>query len=91
VIFVGNGNVVFGDEGEIQRSTDGGQTWAAMRLSSPPNSTVYGLALNRADPDVIIANTLYGYLYMSLDGGDSWRKLRRELSEIRATALLPNT
>jgi photosystem II stability/assembly factor-like uncharacterized protein len=91
VIFVGNGNVVFGDEGEIQRSTDGGQTWAAMRLSSPPNSTVYGLALNRADPDVIIANTLYGYLYMSLDGGDSWRKLRRELSEIRATAWLPNT
>lgn len=90
VIFVGNGNVVFGDKGEIQRSTDGGQTWAAMRLPSPPNSTVYGFAVNRADPDVIIANTLYGYLYVSLDGGDSWTKLRRELSEVRAMAWLPN-
>jgi hypothetical protein len=61
-----------------------------MRLPSPPNSTVYGFALNRADPDVIIANTLYGYLYVSLDGGDSWTKLRRELTEVRAMAWLPN-
>jgi hypothetical protein len=29
-------------------------------------------------------------LYVSGDGGDSWNKLRRELSEIRALACMPN-
>jgi photosystem II stability/assembly factor-like uncharacterized protein len=90
VIFVGNGNVVFGDKGELERSTDGGRTWATMPLPAPPNSTVYGFATNRADPDTILANTLYGYIYMTRDGGDSWRKIDRELSEIRALAWMPN-
>jgi hypothetical protein len=54
------------------------------------NSTVYWLAVNPVLPDLIIANSMYGYLYVSSDGGDSWRKLRRELSEIRALACMPN-
>jgi hypothetical protein len=33
---------------------------------------------------------MFGYLYVSRDGGDSWNKLGRELSEIRALAIMPN-
>jgi photosystem II stability/assembly factor-like uncharacterized protein len=89
-IFVGNGNVVFGDGGLVQRSRDGGRTWQNIPLPVPPNSAVYGFATNSANPNVVVANTFYGYIYVSRDGGDSWRKLPRELTEIRSQALLPN-
>jgi photosystem II stability/assembly factor-like uncharacterized protein len=90
VIFVANGNDVPGDRGVVQRSKDGGQTWSAARMDVEPNSTMYWFATNRADPNLILANSIYGYIYLSRDGGDSWTKLRRELNEIRGLAWLPN-
>jgi photosystem II stability/assembly factor-like uncharacterized protein len=90
VIFVANGNDVPGDTGAIQRSRDGGRSWERAALPVEPNSTMYWFAVNPALPNIIVANSMYGYLYVSSDGGDSWRKLRRELSEIRALACMPN-
>jgi photosystem II stability/assembly factor-like uncharacterized protein len=90
VIFVGVGDVVFGETGAAHRSTDGGRSWQAMALPVAPNSTVNGFAVNPADPELVVANTINGYVYLSRDGGDSWRKLAREFSEIRALAWLPN-
>jgi len=89
-IFVGTGNVVFGDRGGIQRTTDGGRNWTPLNLPVAPNSTIYGFAVNPADPSLIVASSFYGYLYVSDNGGDSWRKLPRELTEIRSVAWLPN-
>jgi photosystem II stability/assembly factor-like uncharacterized protein len=90
VLFVANGNDVPGDAGAIQRSCDGGHSWQRAALPVEPNSTMYWFAVNPALPDVIIANSMFGYLYVSLDGGVSWNKLRRELSEIRALVCMPN-
>jgi len=90
VLFVANGNDVPGDNGAIQRSRDGGRSWQRAALPVEPNSTIYWFAVNAALPDVIIANSMFGYLYVSRDGGDSWNKLRRELSEIRGLACMPN-
>ncbi len=90
VLFVANGNDVPGDAGAIQRSRDGGRSWQRAMLPVEPNSTIYWFAIHPAMPDVIIANSMFGYLYVSRDGGDSWTKLRRELSEIRALACMPN-
>ena len=90
VIFVGNGDAIPGVTGAIQRSTDGGQSWEALRLPVEPNSVVYWFATHPARPHVIAAASLYGYVYVSTDGGESWRKLRKEFGEIRTLALMPN-
>jgi photosystem II stability/assembly factor-like uncharacterized protein len=90
VIFVGTGNVVFGDKGGVHRTRDGGRTWEASSLPVEPNSTVYGFATHPADPNTVVTNSLFGYVYVSTDGGDSWRKVPRELSEIRSVAWMPN-
>jgi photosystem II stability/assembly factor-like uncharacterized protein len=90
VIFVGNGDAIPGVTGTIQRSTDGGQSWEALRLPVEPNSVVYWFATHPAVPDVIAAASLYGYVYVSSDGGESWQKLRKEFGEIRTLAVTPN-
>ncbi len=90
VIFVANGDFIPGKRGAIQRSKDGGRTWEKCELATEPNSTMYWFATNPADPDVVVATSLHGYVYASRDGGDSWQKLRLEFGEVRALAWLPN-
>jgi hypothetical protein len=49
-----------------------------------PNATVWGLATHPADPNRIVAFSLFGEVYVSEDAGASWRKIAREFGEIRA-------
>lgn len=90
VIFVGNGDTIPGVTGAIQRSKDGGKSWEALSLPVEPNSVVYWFATHPSQPQVIAAASLYGYVYVSTDGGESWQKLKKEFGEIRALAILPN-
>jgi photosystem II stability/assembly factor-like uncharacterized protein len=90
VIFVGNGDTIPGRTGAIRRTKDGGATWDAAPLPVPPNSVIYWLATHPADPNVVVANSLHGYVYTSTDAGESWNKVRREFGEIRALAWAPN-
>ena len=55
-----------------------------------PNSVLYGFGWHAAMPDTIAAHSVHGYLYLSDDGGESWRKLQKEFGQIRAVALSPN-
>ncbi len=90
VMLVGNGDFIPGKRGAIQRTVDGGKTWAAAALPVEPNSVVYWLATNPADPNIVVANSLHGYVYLSADAGASWSKVRREFGEIRSIAWVPN-
>lgn len=91
VMFVGTGDTATGEAGAIQRSHDGGRTWAAPRLPVPPNSYISGFATHPADPNLILACTHLGQLYASADAGDWWVKLPREATEVRgALAWVPN-
>ena len=90
VMFVGNGDSIPGVTGAIRRSRDGGKTWDAAPLPVEPNSVVYWFATHASLPEVIVAATLYGYVYVSDDGGESWNKLDKEFGEIRAVALTPS-
>ena len=55
-----------------------------------PNSPVWNFATHPADPDLILANSVYGELYRSADGGENWEKLKKEFTEVRALAWTPN-
>ncbi len=90
VIFVGSGDTIPGLTGAIQRSRDGGRTWGMAPLPVEPNSVIYWFATHPSCPNVIAAASLYGYVYVSEDGGESWEKLRKEFGEVRALALTPN-
>jgi photosystem II stability/assembly factor-like uncharacterized protein len=90
VIFAANGDSAIGSTGAIVRSNDGGQTWEPRPLPVEPNSPIWDFAVHPADPDLVLANSLFGELYRSNNGGDSWDKLKREFSEVRALAWLPN-
>lgn len=90
VIFAANGDGAFGSTGTIQRSSDGGETWETRPLPVEPNSPIWGFATHHSDPNLVLANSLFGELYRSTDGGGSWEKLKREFSEVRAVAWLPN-
>ena len=72
VIFVGNGDSISGVTGAIRRSRDGGKTSDVAPLPVEPNSVIYWFATHQAVPDVIVAASLYGYLYVSEDGGMRW-------------------
>lgn len=90
VLYVATGDAAVGSTGAIQRSKDGGQSWEALPLPVEPNSPIWAFATNPADPALIFACSHYGELFASRDAGDSWAKLRREFTEIRALAWTPN-
>jgi hypothetical protein len=55
-----------------------------------PNSVIYWLGTHAERAEVIVAASLYGYVYISDDAGDSWRKLEKEFGEVRSVAVTPN-
>lgn len=73
----------------LYRSADGGATWAATHLATPPNSTFWGIGVHPADPDLLFAGTKYGHLFRSTDGGHHWTKEWREFPEITSVAWTP--
>jgi len=89
-LFVATGNGAAGDAGAIQRSKDGGRSWQMLSLPAEPNSPIWNFATHRADPGRIVACSHYGELFASDNAGDSWAKLRREFTEIRALSWVPN-
>ena len=54
------------------------------------NSIAYWLANNPEMPNVVAAASLFGYVYASEDGGDTWSSLQKESGEIRAQPVTPN-
>ncbi len=88
-MFVGNGDSIPGITGTIQHTKDGGQTWQSAELPVAPNSVVYWFGTHPDAPNVIAAASLYGYVYLSEDGGNSWEKLDKEFGEIRSVAIMP--
>ena len=90
VMFVGNGDSIPGVTGAIQRTTDGGANWQVANLPQEPNSVVYWFGVHPDVQDVVVGASLYGYVYVSEDGGENWQKLQKEFGEIRSVALTPN-
>ena len=56
-------------------------------LDGNTNSTVWAIAHNPAVPNLIIAYSIAGQVFSSIDNGDSWTKFSREFGEVRAVAI----
>jgi photosystem II stability/assembly factor-like uncharacterized protein len=89
VLFVANGDAAAGETGSVQRSKDRGQSWETLPLPIVPNTPIWTFATHAADADLMVTCSHYGQVFISEDAGDSWRKVRREFSEIRALAWVP--
>ena len=90
VMFVGNGDFIPGITGAVQRTKNAGQSWEPVALPEEPNSVIYWMGTHPDRANLIVAASLFGYLYVSEDGGDTWRKLPKEFGEVRSVAVLPN-
>jgi photosystem II stability/assembly factor-like uncharacterized protein len=88
-VFLTLGDATPGRVGTVMRSRDAGATWASLPLPVSPNSAVWTVSIPASAPDTVFAASRYGYLYRSDDGGDSWRKLWREFSEVSSVLWVP--
>jgi photosystem II stability/assembly factor-like uncharacterized protein len=89
-VFVTIGDSTPGRVGAVMRSRDAGKSWESLPLPVQPNSAVWVVHLQPTDPRVVFAASRYGYLYRSDDGGDTWRKLWREFSEVSSVLWMPS-
>ena len=65
------GDTAIGSTGAVQRSQDGGETWETRPLPVDPNSNIWNIVTNPADPDFVLASSLLGEVYSSNAEGDS--------------------
>ncbi len=82
-IFLTNGDWPPGSTGRLLVSDDVGQSWQERVLPADLNSTVWCLGMNALNPQLIYVVTGLGQLFISQDGGDTWRKIKREFGSVR--------
>ena len=90
VIFASAWNVEDNQAGDVFRSRDGGETWAA--LPGMQGKSVRALAMAASDSNVLVSGTLEG-VYRSQDGGENWQRIspanHAEIKNIEAIAIDP--
>jgi photosystem II stability/assembly factor-like uncharacterized protein len=88
-VFLSVGDATPGRIGTVMRSRDVGTTWESLSFPVQPNSAMWTVGISPVESDSMFAASRYGYLYRSDDGGDSWRKLWREFSEVSSVLCVP--
>ena len=70
----------------ILKSTDGGKTWTSIAGDLPTRGTVYCLAEDHVDSDLLFCGTEFG-LFFTLDGGKKWSRIKNGLPTIQVKDL----
>ncbi|MEM1261652.1 MAG: hypothetical protein AAGH76_04615 [Pseudomonadota bacterium] len=91
VVLASVGDKPSGEAGVLLISHDAGRSWRQATLSEPVNSTIWSIAAHPSNPEQLFFATIFGQIYRSDDGGESWQKMTRELGEIRMIAWQPTT
>ncbi len=62
------------------KSSDKGKTWTNISTTLPEKGSVYSIAEDHKNPDLIFCGTEFGF-YFSLDAGKNWVELKSGLPE----------
>lgn len=65
----------------IVKSTDQGKTWVSISKTLPDRGSVYTLAQDHVNKDLLFCGTEFG-LFFTLDGGKKWMQMRNGLPVI---------
>jgi photosystem II stability/assembly factor-like uncharacterized protein len=65
----------------ILKSTDMGKTWKSIASNLPQRGSVYALAEDHVDKELLFAGTEFG-LFFTVDGGKHWKQLKSGLPTI---------
>lgn len=63
------------------KTTDAGKTWIAIQANLPERGTVYTVAEDHKNPNLLFAGTEFG-VYFSIDGGGKWIQLKGGLPPV---------
>lgn len=86
LLFMSAGDRPSGEVGLLLRSRDWGETWEAVTLPAAVNSTIWSIATNPQNSQLLFFCTIMGQIWRSDDGGERWQKMERELGELRMLA-----
>lgn len=70
----------------LMKSTDAGKTWATVAGTLPERGTVYCLAEDPTDPNLLFCGTEFG-LFCAIDGGKKWHAMKNGLPTIQVKDL----
>ena len=59
----------------IFRSRDAGKTWTSLVNNLPARGTVYSIAEDHVNPELLFAGTEFG-IFVTIDGGGHWSQLK---------------
>ena len=70
----------------VLKSTDGGKEWKSIAGDLPARGTVYCLAEDHVDPNLLFCGTEFG-LFVTTDGGKKWSRFRGGVPTIQVKDL----
>ena len=88
MLYCGFGDGPPGTRGEIALSTDGGRSWRASGMLSDTGGTIWSVATAADAAGLVLACSISGKVFVSLDGCASARPVLTTGSETRAVACL---
>jgi len=88
MLYCGFGDGPPGTRGEIALSTDGGRSWRASGMLSDTGGTIWSVATAADAAGLVLACSISGKVFVSLDGCASTRPVLTTGSETRAVACL---
>jgi photosystem II stability/assembly factor-like uncharacterized protein len=65
----------------VYRSNDHGQTWTSISANLPERGSVYCIAEDHEDPNLLFVGTEFG-VFFTVDGGEKWTQLKNGLPTI---------
>ncbi len=65
----------------LLKSTDAGRNWTSIKGTLPANGSVFAIAEDHVNPDLIFIGTEFG-IYFTVNGGERWTQLKSGLPTI---------